>query len=90
MCHQTVGLVQGELEGRGVATASITMLPELTRKIRPPRSLAVPWALGYPLGQAHRPELQRAVLAALLGLLERRDVPLIEGFEPPAAPGHAS
>jgi hypothetical protein len=50
MCHQTVGLVQGEIERAGIITVSITLLPEITRKVRPPRALEVPFPLGFPLG----------------------------------------
>ncbi len=77
MCHQTVGLVSAELERGGIATASITLLPEITRKVRPPRSLAVPYRLGFPLGEAGRPELQRRILKELLDLVRRQDVPFI-------------
>jgi hypothetical protein len=69
MCHQTVGLVAGALERRGIATTSITMLPEITRKVRTPRALAVPFALGYPLGLPGDPELQSRVIAAALAML---------------------
>ena len=69
MCHQTVSLVAGELERRGIATTSITMLPDITRKVRMPRALAVPFALGYPLGRPGDPEIQIRVIEAALGLL---------------------
>ena len=82
MCHQTVGLVQAEIERGGIATASITLLPEITRKIRPPRALAVPYGLGFPLGEANAPELQRAILMALLGIVRREDVPYVGEIEP--------
>lgn len=81
MCHQTTGLVGGELESRGMVTASVSLLPEISRKVRPPRSLAVPYALGFPFGEAHNPKLQRRVLRALLGLLERSDVPVFAELE---------
>ena len=77
MCHQTVGLVGGELERRGIVTASISLLPEITAKIRPPRALVVPYPLGFPFGAADDPILQRRILQALLKLAERRDVPLV-------------
>ena len=80
MCHQAVGLVQAELERRGIVTASITMLPEVTAKVRPPRALAVPWPLGFPLGAPGDAELQRRVLGRLLALCERSDVPLLETY----------
>lgn len=70
--------MQSELERRGIATASITMLPDITRAVRPPRALAVPWKLGYPLGAAGDAELQTRVVRRLLALCTRTDVPLID------------
>ena len=78
---QTVSLAQAAIEARGIPTASITMLPNITKKIRPPRALAVPYALGFPLGEANNPVLQTRVLRELLGLLTRTDVPVMETFE---------
>ena len=77
MCPQTVGLAQAAVEERGIPTASITMLAKITEKIRPPRALAVPYPLGFPLGEANNPELQTEILRQLLALLERDDVPLL-------------
>jgi hypothetical protein len=50
--------------------------------IRPPRSLFVPFKLGFPLGEPNNAELQHRVIAAALSLLERNDVPVIEDFQP--------
>jgi hypothetical protein len=65
-----------------MTTASITMLPEITAKVRPPRALAVPYALGYPFGLPGVQDVQRSVLRALLSLCRRDDVPLLESFKP--------
>ena len=78
MCHQSVGLVGGELERRGVVTVSVSMLPEITAKVRPPRALEVPYPLGFPLGRPHDPPLQRRIVRAMLRLARRDDVPLRE------------
>ena len=75
-----MGLAQAELERRGIATASITMLPEITARIRVPRALEVPFPLGYPLGLPNQPEMQREILRALLGLLESEAVPVVGKF----------
>ncbi len=83
MCHQTVSLAQAEIENRGIPTASITMLPEITRKLRPPRALEVPYRLGFPLGAPNDPGGQRAVLWALLALVDRPDVPVLEEYPAP-------
>lgn len=65
------------IERRGITTASITMLPEITRKIRVPRALAVPFALGYPMCQPSAPERQKELLRALLTLCSSADVPVL-------------
>jgi hypothetical protein len=75
---QTVGLAQQVIEARGIATASLTLLEKVTATIRPPRALAVPFPLGFPLGEPGNPELQRSILAGLLDLLHRTDVPVLE------------
>ncbi|GAC1337006.1 MAG: hypothetical protein NVSMB23_02920 [Myxococcales bacterium] len=80
MCHQAVGLVQAELERRGIVTASVTLLSEITARVRPPRALAVPWPLGFPLGRPADPTLQKQVVARLLALCARTDVPAVETF----------
>ena len=83
MCHQTVGLVAGELEKRGVATTSVTMLREITEKVRPPRALLVPYPLGYPLGKPDDPDLQTRILRAALALLAHPGpAPILEPFKP--------
>jgi hypothetical protein len=90
MCHQAVGLIQAEMERRGISTMSITLLPEVTRAVRPPRALSVPFPLGYPLGAPDDPALQRRVLRALLALAGDHGVPVLRTFDPgeetPAAP----
>ncbi len=79
---QTVGLAQQIIEAKGITTASITMLAGVTRKLRPPRALSVPYPLGFPLGEANNPKLQHEILKALFVLLGRNDVPLLEDFTP--------
>ena len=70
------------MERSGIPTVSMTLMPEISRKIRVPRALSVPFGLGYPLGGPNDPETQRAVLRAALALLERRDVPVLEELTP--------
>ena len=63
-------LIAGELERRGIATTSVTALPEVTRKVGIPRALAVPYALGYPLGRPNDAALQTRIVAAAFALLD--------------------
>ena len=69
MCNQSVGLIQGVLENRGIATVSIALLREVAEKVQPPRALAVPFPHGYPLGTPFDPKLQTKILRQALGLL---------------------
>jgi D-proline reductase (dithiol) PrdB len=68
-CHQAAGLLQSIIEKAGIATVSISLLLDITRRVEPPRALAVDRPLGYPFGEAHNPDLQRTILLAALGLL---------------------
>lgn len=80
MCHQSVGLIQRAIEYAGITTVSISLLREITEKIRPPRALFVPFPLGYPLGEPNNPDLQTRILRAAFALLLRTDVPVLEEF----------
>jgi hypothetical protein len=81
MCNQTVGLVAAAIEREGIPTVAISLLREITEVIRPPRTLFVPFSLGYPLGEPHHVPLQHRVIAAALALLERDDTPVFEEFK---------
>jgi len=70
MCNQAVGLVAAELERRGIASVAIQLLREVTRRVRPPRALCVPFPHGRPLGEPDRPSVQHAVIEAALRMLE--------------------
>ena len=70
MCNQSVGLIQRAVEAVGISTVSITLIEDITRRVRPPRALAVPYGFGHPLGEPNNPELQHAIIAETLALLE--------------------
>jgi D-proline reductase (dithiol) PrdB len=80
MCHQSVGLIQSLLEKEGIPTVSITLLPEVTRKVDPPRALFVDRPLGYPLGAPDNPELQLRIIVAALSLVSENRLPLLATF----------
>lgn len=82
MCNQSVGLIQRAIEYAGITTVSISLLREITEKIRPPRALFVPYALGYPLGEPDNPVLQTRIMRAAFALLPRTDVAVLEIFQP--------
>lgn len=81
MCVQTVGLVQAEIELRGIPTVSISLLKEVTSILRPPRSLFVPFPMGYPLGLPNDPEIQLSVIRQALTLLSKNETPILADLE---------
>ncbi len=65
------------LEDEGLATTGISLIRLHAEKIKPPRSVWVPFELGRPLGPPNDPALQRQVLARALSLLESDDGPAV-------------
>lgn len=58
------------MERRGIVTAAVSMMPEITRVVGLPRVLNVPFGLGAPFEAPNDPEAQENVLRALLRLAE--------------------
>lgn len=82
MCHQSVGLIQSLIEKSGIPAVSVTLLREVTQKVNPSRALFVDRPLGYPLGEANNPELQRKILRATFDLLNsEKELPILEEFD---------
>jgi len=69
MCHQSVGLIQSLIENAGIPTVSITLLPEITERVRPPRALIVERPLGYPLGAPADVSMQKQIIMNALALV---------------------
>lgn len=81
MCNQTVGLVQAELEKRGITTVSLTFMPNITAKMGTPRAMFVPWWFGFSMGEPHNAPLQHRVIEQALSLLPRDDCPVLTDFQ---------
>jgi len=81
-----VGAASHYLESEGIATTGISLVRVNTERMELPRFLWVPFELGRPFGAPHEPDFQRRVLRAALGLLERRDGPVILEDFPDDAP----
>ncbi|MCC5856705.1 MAG: hypothetical protein JJT90_00985 [Ectothiorhodospiraceae bacterium] len=74
------------LESAGIATICISLFRPHSERIRPPRTLWVPFELGRPLGEPGDGAFQRLVLSQALGLLEQvREPGLIMDFPRQAA-----
>ncbi len=72
MCTQSVGLVAGVLEERGIATACVALVRSVAEHVRAPRALAVPFGFGAAMGPPGDVVTQTAVLLAALRLLEEK------------------
>ncbi len=84
MCNQAVGLVAAALERPGIASVAIQLLRSVAERVRPPRSLLVPFRHGYPLDVPGDPTRQHAVIEAALQLLEAPDLaaPVLREYNP--------
>ncbi|MGA8183491.1 MAG: hypothetical protein WB819_07590 [Terriglobia bacterium] len=83
MCNQSVGLVASVIEKAGIPTVGLSLLQMVTKKVRPPRSLYVPFPFGYPLGKPNDPKLQHQIIRGALDLLESPDeLPILRNFVP--------
>jgi hypothetical protein len=81
MCNQSVGLISSIIERAGIPTAGVSLLREVTEKVRPPRALYVPFPFGYPLGKPNQPALQHQVIEASLKLLTvKNPLPILADF----------
>ncbi|MFD9733305.1 glycine/sarcosine/betaine reductase selenoprotein B family protein [Umezawaea sp. NPDC059074] len=81
VCTHTGGAVARVLEALGVPTAAISMVREYTDKVRPPRSLYVPFPFGAPCGLPGDREQQLDVLTAALSLFDEPGPgPVVRGY----------
>ena len=70
-----MGLVQRAIEAAGIPTVGITLQPEITRRVRPPRALHLRYPFGHPMGEAFATAQQRTILLDALRALETVRVP---------------
>ncbi len=76
VCHRTIVAVQREIEMRGIATVLITVSPEASRQMRPPRALYPNgFKIGNALGRPLQPNLQKQVLRDAISLLKEAPRP---------------
>jgi D-proline reductase (dithiol) PrdB len=69
ICVHSVALLAGELEELGLSTVALSLLPELSRIVGVPRTLALRFPFGAPCGDPGNEALQQAVVGEALALL---------------------
>lgn len=70
-----MGLIQRTVEAAGIATISITLSKEITRKVKPPRAVFTNLPMGHPLGFPGQQFRQIQVLRLLLKYLKDIQIP---------------
>jgi len=76
-----VGLIQRAIEAAGFPTVSVSILRDVTEKVRPPRALFLRWPFGHPLGEPYNLAQQFTILRDAFEFLyaaspgEIRDLP---------------
>ncbi|MGW8186878.1 MAG: hypothetical protein ACWGNK_06415 [Desulfobacterales bacterium] len=68
-------MIQRAVEATGIATISITLSKEITRKVKPPRAVFTNLPMGHPLGFPGQRFRQIQVLRLLLKHLKNIQVP---------------
>jgi len=63
------------VEARGLPTAGITLAPEVTAQVRPPRSYHLRYPFGHPLGEPAKPAQHRQILLDLLAMVQHGETP---------------
>jgi len=70
VCHRTIAVVQREIEMKGIPTVLITVSPEVSAQMRPPRALYPKgFKIGNSVGRPGMRDLQKKVLRDALNLL---------------------
>ena len=68
------------IEETGLPTVTIALVMEHAQRVKPPRTLWVPFPFGFALGNPDDPPFQQQVLSAALGLLPENDAPVLAEF----------
>ena len=75
MCHQTVSLIARHLEENGIPTVVIGSAKDIVEYTAVARFVFTDFPLGNPAGLPWQPEMQRAIVAQALDLLEHATAP---------------
>ncbi len=66
-------MIARAFEERGISTATVSIFPEVTSRVVPPRTIEVAFPYGAPFGDPDNEEVQMTVLRSCLEAL--RDAP---------------
>ncbi len=75
MCNQTVGLVQREIEYQGISTVGISIVREISEKVKPPRTYFLKYPFGHAVGEPFNKNQQITIFKECLDVLESTQEP---------------
>jgi hypothetical protein len=75
MCNQTVGLIQRQIEFEGISTVAISIVREISEKVKPPRTYFLKYPFGHALGEPFNKKQQESIFKACLSVLESAKEP---------------
>ncbi len=75
MCQQSVGLLQRGVDEAGIATVSITQVPDITELAKPSLSCFVAHPFGLTLGAPHDATTHHSVLRAVFEVVDEDHAP---------------
>lgn len=75
MCNQTVGLIQREIETQGISTVGISIVREISEKVKPPRTYFLKYPFGHALGEPFNKKQQVTIFKECLTVLESAQKP---------------
>lgn len=75
MCHQSVGLIAREIEGRGIPTICMSSAYSITAAVNPPRAVYLDFPLGHTAGKPNDKAIQRRIMIDTLSALDSIQVP---------------
>jgi hypothetical protein len=64
-----VGLIQREIEKKGIPTIGVSIVREYSEQVKPPRTIFLRWPFGHPFGAPFNTVQQQVVLAEALRAL---------------------
>lgn len=75
LCHQTLGIIARAVENAGIPTMTISVAPDITDRVRPPRSAYYNGEFGAVAGKPNFPQYQMRILDEALRWTETFDQP---------------
>lgn len=75
MSHQSAALIQRRIEAAGIPTVGVSVCPDITEFLLPPRAVTLRFPMGSPFGVSMDAPMQLRILRDALSLIESAEPP---------------